>query len=107
MTDDYEPRVTPGFYNANDYVCVRLTDHGRAVLKRNHDGLFSRWPEWKRAEYRPKEEWEGWSEWQVHDLMSELGPGIPAASMPVPFETWFFVGSLDQLKERIAKAEHT
>jgi hypothetical protein len=75
------------WFNANDKVRVKLTKEGRAYHRRLYDeryiGLFDYTP--------PKEDAEGWSEWQLHDLMSTFGGAISLAA-PVPFETWFQFG---------------
>ena len=68
--------------NINDKVRVRLTDLGREELVRGHEKLFrGRWP------YRaPHEDAEGWSEWQLWDLMHRLGHMCSLGSR-LPFET--------------------
>lgn len=74
-------------FNINDYVSVRLTRHGRQCLERSYALLNAD----KAAKARhlpdftlPKEDAEGWSKWQMHDLMAQLGPHICAN---IPFET--------------------
>lgn len=59
-------------FNINDEVAVRLTAHGREVHRRNYLNL-----ELSPSEYRPPiEDAEGWSHWQLWDLMQEFGPHI-------------------------------
>lgn len=73
-------------FNINDKVRVRLTDVGRDALKRQHSEF------WAHAgkpdyEYRPpKEDADGWSEWQLWALMEDLGHLCRIGSKP-PFET--------------------
>lgn len=72
-------------FNVNNHVRVKLTDYGRRVLRKWHDDLY--WRSEKPPEYHPpKEDADGWSRWQLWDLMSKLGPSI-SMSMAVPFET--------------------
>lgn len=72
--------------NVNHYVFVRLTDFGRQVERKNHEKLFAGYPP-GLCPFSPKEEDpEGWSRWQLWDLMKEFGSVISMAG-PVPFET--------------------
>lgn len=59
-------------FNLNNKVRVKLTDHGRAVLEVEHSKF---WREAGRTmPYTPpKEDADGWSEWQLWQLMSTLG----------------------------------
>lgn len=59
-------------FNLNNKVRVKLTDSGRAALKRDH-ALF--WSEQGRTMpyLAQKEDADGWSEWQLWSLMSALG----------------------------------
>lgn len=63
---------------------VRLTDYGREVHRENFDALgipFGTLP------YRPPtEDAEGWSKWQLWNLMQEFGPHMSLAGR-MPFET--------------------
>ena len=71
-------------YNANDYVRVKLTAHGRELLKKQHESLNA-----MTAYLRylpPFEDADGWSKWQLHRLMSTFGAhtgmGIPLCFEP-------------------------
>jgi len=67
------------FFNINSYVSVKLTDHGRALLKKYHDEL--KLP--KDIKLKPIAEVDGWSKWQLWELMSIFGPSVYlAAEMP-------------------------
>lgn len=85
MTGEHPPsskKRTP--FNVNNYVWVRLTDHGRKILREQHEALFERSrnpPEWSA----PKEQ-DGWSRWQLWDLMTQLGDYCYNGGQ-VPFET--------------------
>jgi hypothetical protein len=74
-------------FNINDYVHVRLTAHGRECLRKNYDELASFYGgklSWKFK--LPKEDAEGWSKWQMHDLMDQLGKYV-GMGREIPFET--------------------
>lgn len=68
-------------FNVNDKVKVKLTPHGRAVHAADHitfwasiDGVIT-----PPAYAPPREDAEGWSEWQLWSLMAafgqHMGPG--------------------------------
>ncbi len=60
--------------NLNDVVRVKLTKLGKSIHRSNHEVLASG----TRLEHfpyiPPKEDAEGWSEWQLWRLMQEFGP---------------------------------
>lgn len=72
-------------FNVNSYVRVKLNDVGRKIHKDRHDRIFE-----GRSEpfpyTPPKEDGEGWSKWQLWQLMAIFGPHINWACVP-PFET--------------------
>ena len=72
-------------FNVNDHVKVKLTDVGRRAIVKNHERLFG-----ARANQYPMrkvdEDADGWSRWQLWDLMQEFGPHIVSGCHP-PFET--------------------
>ena len=54
-------------FNLNGYIWIQLTDDGRKALEQQYKKLGLR-------AYTPKEEDEdGWSKWQMHDLMNHFG----------------------------------
>lgn len=64
-------------FNINENVKVRLTDYGRRLHKENWSRLVAMAGRPKGWDYSPpKEDAEGWSEWQLWTLMQELGPHI-------------------------------
>ena len=74
-------------FNINDKVRVKLTAHGRACLERNHVEFWARTGRPAPYAYTPpKEDADGWSEWQMWSLMHELGPHTHMGVL-VPFET--------------------
>jgi hypothetical protein len=72
-------------FNINDNVRVRLTPHGHAIYRKNHDELyiFNANPNPYRA---PTEDADGWSTWQLWDLMSHFGASMHNGCK-LPFET--------------------
>lgn len=69
--------------NLNDWVRVKLTDHGREILRKDHEAHFARCG----REYAPKkEDAGGWSEWQLWCLFQSFGPHIHLGGK-MPFET--------------------
>lgn len=72
-------------FNINNYVSVRLTDEGREELKRQHDSfnlqLNGKLGEWKGV----VEDSEGWSRWQMWDLMNRFGHMLSLGSV-MPFD---------------------
>lgn len=69
-------------FNISNYVRVRLTDHGRQIHKQNTEayGLGG-------VYYRPPvEDDQGWSKWQLWDLMSVFGHSI-SLGCELPFDT--------------------
>ena len=62
-------------FNINDTVWVRLTPHGRAMLKANHAEICAAFPNILAdlAYTPPVEDLDGWSEWQMWGLMQEFG----------------------------------
>lgn len=68
-------------FNVNDHVWVRLTDEGREYHRRWYGARYPMLP------YRtPDESNNGWSRWQLWDLMASFGDGIHMGGR-VPFET--------------------
>ncbi len=73
-------------FNVNDKVRVKLTDHGRKVLREAHAVFWADYPNAAPREYTPqKEDAEGWSEWQLHALMDAFGSRMLGG--PLLFET--------------------
>ena len=68
--------------NINSSVKVRLTDHGRKIHKQEADALGM-----GGRNYRPPvEDEQGWSRWQLWDLMSVFDHSIDMGC-ELPFET--------------------
>lgn len=59
-------------FNLNNKVRVKLTDLGRAALEADHATFWAK--AGRTMPYTPpKEDADGWSEWQLWSLMSALG----------------------------------
>jgi hypothetical protein len=82
-------------FNINEYVKVRLTDHGREIHRQSYDRLMEKLRlnyDYKPFRYTPPEEDdEGYSEWQLWVLMQEFGPHVYNGCKPC-FETMIRVG---------------
>lgn len=61
-------------FHMNDKVRVRLTNRGRKVHRENYRKLMASYPPELSLNYQPPEEdAEGWSEWQMWELMQQFG----------------------------------
>lgn len=61
-------------FNINEHVKVKLTKEGIAELKRQHDELYSHFPKVERHKFiHPSVDSEGYTTFQMWDLMSQLG----------------------------------
>ncbi|MCK9293422.1 hypothetical protein M0P25_05075 [archaeon] len=65
-------------FNINDYVYIKLTDYGKEKLKENFEKEISYLPEKQKEKIREhfkihEEDKDGWSKWQLWDLMNKLG----------------------------------
>lgn len=76
-------------FNVNDYVRVKLTEAGREALVKEHVALFRSLPEQPKY-VPPQTDAEGWSKFQLWDLMHRLGAACFVGG-PVPFETAIFI----------------
>lgn len=74
-------------FNINDYVRVRLTDFGRKVHRERFRKLNAQIPLHADLEYTPpKEDENGWSEWQMWCLIDTFGEHVGMCKEQ-PFET--------------------
>lgn len=74
-------------FNVNNDIMVRLTDTGRKELKRQWDEIHPEHPTIFKK-YTPKtEDKDGWSRWQMWDIMAHLGHLMRNGVGRVPFET--------------------
>jgi hypothetical protein len=71
-------------FNINYYVRVKLNDHGRSIHRKNFDKIFLNH---STIEYRPpKEDEDGYSKFQLWDLMREFGEYM-GLGLDNPFDT--------------------
>jgi len=81
---DHRSSETVVEFSLSHYVQVKLTDFGRRALRSQHAKFYEHAP--RVPEYElPEEDRDGWSRWQLWDLMNRLGEYCRGA--PVPFET--------------------
>jgi hypothetical protein len=72
-------------FNVNEYVRVKLTERGVNILRRRHDRMADSFPN-VGSFSEPKRDTEGWSSFQLWELMKNFGADI-GNGLPVPFET--------------------
>lgn len=73
-------------FNLNDWVRVKLTDHGRHILLRKALRDREEFPALRSFPYKPPvEDAEGWSKWQLWSLISEFGEHV-GLGLDNPFE---------------------
>lgn len=74
--------------NFNDYVKVKLTEHGKNIMRKYHDELNERITNSGGKGFGPYvciTDDEGYSHFQIWQLMQDLGPHMSIAK-PEPFE---------------------
>lgn len=72
--------------NLNNSVKVKLTEHGHAELKRQHEE-FNKEYQGVLGEYKPRTEDEnGYVSFQLHDLMNTFGHMLLIGNTDMPFE---------------------
>jgi len=75
--------------NINDYIKVKLTDHGINLLKQQCKEFYEMYGV-GTVDYEPIVDDQGYAVFQMHDLMDKLGPYIGVCK-PLPFETEIIV----------------
>jgi hypothetical protein len=69
-------------FNVNHYVYVRLTDRGRQIHRERFEAVFAG----TKIKYSaPVENADGWSKWQLWDLMNVFGEHV-RLGVELPFE---------------------
>ena len=71
--------------NINEVVQVKLTDAGREELLRQIDEFNKEFPKARLKRALPHEDKEGWSKFQLLDLMNRLGHML-SLCCEIPFE---------------------
>lgn len=72
-------------FNINEFVWVKLNDKGVEELKRQHDEFRSLYPNAVRDFVEPKKDEDGYSKFQMHNLMSSFGH-MMILGVELPFE---------------------
>lgn len=72
-------------FNLNDRVRVKLTDTGRRIHRLDHDKYSVTCP--KLTYFEPETDEQGWSTFQLWDLMKLFGSHIYMGMPELPFET--------------------
>jgi hypothetical protein len=62
-------------FNLNNYIRVQLTDSGRGIIRQNFADLKKSFPKLSGPNL-PNEDADGWSRWQLWNLMQTFGPHI-------------------------------
>ena len=73
-------------FNMNQEVTVKLTSYGRDTLKREFDEMKAAYPKLTHEYSPPKEDENGYSTWQMHNLFSRFGH-LVCMGGKLPFET--------------------
>jgi len=74
-------------FNLNDKVKVKLNAEGHEIMRCEHQAYADAFPG-AFGEFKPKEQdADGWSEWQLWDLMHTFGREVRMGNMHLPFET--------------------
>ena len=73
--------------NINDSVFVKLTVAGKNELRRQHEELNKELNGFLGDYIQPKEDAEGWSEWQLYHIMNTFGHMMHVGIDDIPFET--------------------
>jgi hypothetical protein len=74
-------------FNINHYVHVKLTDAGRKMHRVRYEALIGERLRDLYPYQAPEEDSDGWSRWQLHDLMNTFGLHTTVGCMDLPFET--------------------
>lgn len=74
-------------FNINGKIKIRLTEAGKAFLLQRHYHLFRDYSPDKKPKFElPKEDKNGYSEWQMWDLIGTFGRFMEVPTMSPPFE---------------------
>ncbi|QDV86931.1 hypothetical protein [Planctomycetes bacterium TBK1r] len=68
-------------FNLNDYVYVRLTEHGRQVHREWFESVMSG-NLWDAGYTKPVEDDDGWSKWQMWSLINVFGNHVYMGAKP-------------------------
>lgn len=62
--------------NINDIVKVKLTEHAIKILRMYHDRATARYPRGARPFVPPKTDEDGYTKYQLHNLMHTFGQEV-------------------------------
>lgn len=82
-------------FNINNYVDVKLNEIGIAILEKRNAELRSRIPSFP-VFAPPETDQNGFSRWQLWELMEQFGPHISLGSAP-PFDTVILIDDSDEI----------
>lgn len=83
-------------FNINENVRVKLTARGREIHRQRYEPLCAK----TGLTYRPKtEDADGWSVWQLWDLMNLFGSAIQLGKSDLPFSTQIEVNFHDEYQK--------
>jgi hypothetical protein len=71
--------------NISNYCWVQLTEAGKNELKKQHDELNFKYKGLLGQYEQKKEDLDGWSKWQIHEVMSNLGHMVISGGV-LPFK---------------------
>ena len=73
-------------FNLNQNVRVQLTEEGREIHRKGYEDLVKQFPNISYEYEVPKEDKDGWSKWQMWNLIQIFGSHI-AMGIASPFNT--------------------
>ena len=80
----FDLRGSQETFDVNHWVQVRLTPRGRELHRQNWEAIFQNIP--NASPYSPpQEDGDGWSRWQLWELMKVFGPHINLGAQ-LPFQ---------------------
>lgn len=75
-------------FNINNNIKVKLTEHGKNILKKQHEELYQYSCASNYRQYVPiTEDENGFSTWQMWSLFETFKEHIHLSAYPLPFET--------------------
>ena len=81
--------------NLNDIVSVKLTDYGLEILKKAHEDFMKQYSNVRIGEFeKPKTDKDGYTSFQLYELMNIFGPYLSAGTQELPFETDILIPSV-------------
>ena len=85
-------------FNTNSHVYVMLNERGLKELERQHNKRRKEFPDvdcFNKPFEKPEEDENGYSKWQLWNLMIKLGPIIGPGFGDIAFETTILIDEKD------------